>query len=45
LNSRKLQERWCLLASFEAVNGIILFGWTTAIVMAVVHRVYFQKEK
>ena len=40
-----LQERWRLLASFEAANGIILFGWTTAIVMAVVHRVYFQKEK
>ena len=40
-----LQERWRLLASFQAANGIILFGWTTAIVMAVVHRVYFQKEK
>ena len=39
-----LEERWRLLASFEAVNGIILFGWTTAIVMAVVHRVYFSKE-
>jgi len=39
-----LQERWRLLASFEAANGIILFGWTTAIVMAVVHRVYFNKE-
>lgn len=33
-------EQWRLLASFEAVNGIILFGWTTAIVIAVVHRVY-----
>ncbi|MFZ9010340.1 MAG: potassium channel family protein [Anaerohalosphaeraceae bacterium] len=40
-----LQERWRLLASFQAANGVILFGWTTAIVMAVVHRVYFQKEK
>ena len=40
-----LQERWRLLASFQAANGIILFGWTTAIVMAVVHWVYFQKEK
>ena len=39
-----LQERWRLLASFEAANGIILFGWTTAIVIAVVHRVYFSKE-
>jgi hypothetical protein len=40
-----LQERWRLLASFEAANGIILFGWTTAIVIAVVHRVYFRKEE
>ena len=40
-----LDERWRLLASFEAANGIILFGWTTAIVIAVVHRVYFRKEE
>lgn len=39
-----LDERWRLLSSFEAANGIILFGWTTAIVMAVVHHVYFRKE-
>jgi hypothetical protein len=39
-----LGERWRLLASFEAVNGIILFGWTTAIVIAVVQRVYFSHE-
>ena len=39
-----LDERWRLLASFEAVNGIILFGWTTAIVLAVVQRVYFSHE-
>ena len=38
-----LDERWRLLASFEAVNGIIMFGWTTAIVIAVVQRVYFNK--
>ncbi len=35
-----LDERWRLLGSFEAVNGIIMFGWTTAIVIAVVQRVY-----
>ena len=28
-----LDERWRLLASFEAVNGVIMFGWTTAIVL------------
>lgn len=36
-----LDERWRLLASFEAANGIILFGWSTAVVMAAVHRAYF----
>lgn len=36
-----LDERWRLLASFEAANGIIIFGWTTAIVIAVVQRIYF----
>jgi voltage-gated potassium channel Kch len=36
-----LESRWQLLAAFEAANGIIMFGWTTAIVIAVVQRVYF----
>jgi hypothetical protein len=36
-----LDARWQLLAAFEAANGIIMFGWTTAIVIAVVQRVYF----
>jgi hypothetical protein len=35
-----LQERWRLLASFEAANGIMMFGWTTAIVIAAVRHVY-----
>jgi hypothetical protein len=39
-----LDERWRLLSSFEAANGIIMFGWTTAIVMVMVQRVYFKKE-
>jgi len=38
-----LDEEWRLLASFEAANGIIMFGWTTAIVLAVVQRIYFNK--
>ena len=37
-----LDERWQLLASFEAANGIIMFGWTTAIILAVVQRVHFR---
>ncbi len=41
-----LDENWRLLASFEAANGIIMFGWTTAIVMAVVHRIFIaEKDK
>ena len=39
-----LSEQWRLLASFEAANGIIMFGWTTAIVLAVVQRVYFSEK-
>ena len=34
-----LSEDWRLMASFEAANGIILFGWTTALVVAFVQRV------
>lgn len=35
-----LGPQWRLLSSFEAVNGIILFGWTTALVFQVVQRAY-----
>ncbi|MGD8617645.1 MAG: potassium channel family protein [Gammaproteobacteria bacterium] len=38
-----LDGQWRLLASFEAANGIIMFGWTTAIVLAAVQRIYFHK--
>ena len=40
-----LDERWRLLASFEAANGIIMFGWSTAIVVAAVQRIYFSEER
>lgn len=39
-----LDERWHLLASFEAANGIIMFGWSTAIVIAAVQRIYSGEE-
>ena len=39
-----LDEEWRLLASFAAANGIIMFGWTTAIVLAVVQRTYFPER-
>jgi len=34
-------EQWRLLASFEAANGILLFGWSTAVILAAVQRIYF----
>jgi hypothetical protein len=39
-----LDEHWRLLASFEAANGILMFGWSTAIVMAAVHRIYIAEK-
>ena len=38
-----LSENWRLLASFEAAIGIIIFGWSTAIVMTVVQKLFFKK--
>jgi len=32
-----------LFASFEAANGIIIFGWSTALIMAVVQKVYRKR--
>jgi len=39
-----LDESWRLLASFQAATGIIMFGWTTAILIAVVQHTYFGKK-
>jgi voltage-gated potassium channel Kch len=33
-----LADDWRLLASFEAANGIIMFGWSTALVAAFIQR-------
>lgn len=33
-----MEENWRLLSSLEAANGIIMFGWTTALIVAVVQR-------
>ena len=35
-----LGEEWRLLSSFEAANGLLMFGWSTALVFAVVQWVY-----
>ena len=39
-----LDQSWRLLASFQAATGIIMFGWTTAILMAVVQHSYFGRK-
>jgi len=39
-----LDESWRLVASFQAATGIIMFGWTTAILIAVVQHSYFDKK-
>ena len=33
-----------LLSSIEAVNGILMFGWSTAVVIYAVQRVYSRQE-
>ena len=35
-----LDENWRLLSSFEAANGFILFGWSTAFIYEVMRRTY-----
>ena len=39
-----LTDDWRLLASFEAATGIIIFGWSTAVVMVVVQHIFFKKN-
>ena len=39
-----LDAQYQLLASFEAAIGIIIFGWSTAIVMATVQKLYVTKS-
>jgi len=34
-----LDSRWRLLSSFEAANGVIMFGWTTAVVVVAIRDV------
>lgn len=37
-----LSEDWRMLSGFEAIDGMILFGWSTAFIFTVVRRVYTQ---
>ena len=38
-----LSEQWRLLGAFEAANGIMMFGWTTALIAAASQRLYFRR--
>jgi voltage-gated potassium channel Kch len=40
-----LQDKWQLVSSFEAVNGIILFGVSTAFIFAVIQKLYQSASK
>jgi Ion channel len=35
-----LGKNWRLLSSFEAANGLLMFGWSTALVFAAVQWIY-----
>jgi hypothetical protein len=35
-----LSESWRLLSGIEALNGILLVGWTTAMIFTVVQRIW-----
>ena len=35
-----VHDQWRLLASLQAADGTITFGWTTALIVAASHRIY-----
>ena len=37
-----IHSSWRRLASFEAANGTMMFGWTTALIVAAAHHLYFH---
>jgi len=39
-----LTGQWRILSDFEAANGIIMFGWSTAVIFAAVQRIYFKRS-
>jgi voltage-gated potassium channel Kch len=39
-----VEGTWRLLASFQAANGIILFGWTTALLVAVIRAMHVAHD-
>ena len=39
-----LNEDWRLLSSFEAANGFILFGWSTAFIFEIISKLYKDEQ-
>jgi hypothetical protein len=40
-----LEQNWRLLSAFEAANGLLMFGWSTALVFAAVQWIYRMRRK
>ena len=40
-----LTDTWRLLGSFQAATGIIVFGWTTAVIVALLQRIIRIEEQ
>jgi len=40
-----LGQEWRLLSSFEAANGLLMFGWSTALIFAAVQWVYAGRKR
>ena len=40
-----LDENWRLVSSFEAANGLLMFGWSTALIFAAVQWVYAGRQR
>jgi hypothetical protein len=40
-----LDKSWRLLGSFEAANGLFLFGWSTALVFTVVQKLHILRTE
>lgn len=39
-----LDKEWRLLSSFEAANGFILFGWSTAFIFEIIRKLYRNEQ-
>lgn len=40
-----LEQEWRLLSSFEAANGLLMFGWSAALIFAGVQWVYAGRQQ